>query len=99
MSRFVTDELKQVNLWGWEWIKIPVALSFEDTLKMTAWDKDEMSLAKQMLTFCIREWNLKDKEWNVPEVNEKNILKLDTETVTILSTEITSMMDKKNKKK
>ena len=102
MSRFVGKELKTIDLWNSEWIKIPEALSFEKVSKIT-WVTDPVEMSKQMLITCIKEWNLKDSKGNVPEVNEENIMSLDVQTITIVTQEITKIINpetkEENKKK
>ena len=56
-------------------------------------------MSKAMLLSCIREWNLKDETGQIPEVNEENILKLDIETITILSEEIVKLLKNDQSKK
>lgn len=91
MSRFVKNELRTIDLWEGEWIKIPTALSFEKVSTIT-WVTDPLEMSKKMLTTCVTEWNLKDHNGEVPEINEENILRLDIETITILTQEITKMI-------
>ncbi len=103
MSRFVGKELKTIDLWEWEWIKIPIALSFDEVSKITG-ETDHVEMSKKMLIICIKEWNLKDSEWIIPKVNEENILTLDVQTITIITQEITKIVNPKiskeeNKKK
>lgn len=81
-----------------EWVKIAEALSFEDISKITG-TTDEMEMSKIMLVTCIREWNIKDEEGKIPELNEENIMKLDTDTITILLWEISKVITTDNKKK
>jgi hypothetical protein len=50
-----------------------------------------------MLVICIREWNLKDEEGNVPEVNEENIMQLDIATITLITTEIAKVISPESK--
>jgi len=96
MSRFVGKELKTIDLWEGEWIKIPTALSFNDVSKITS-ETDTTEMSKKMLVVCIKEWNLKDTEGNIPEVNEENILTLDVSTITILTEEITKIINPETK--
>lgn len=60
----------------------------------------EMEMSKIMLTECIKEWNIKDEDGLIPELNEENILKLDVPTITLISGEITKLItNDQNKKK
>ncbi len=97
MSRFTSDKLQTIELSEWEWVKIPVSLSYEQVMKFTK--ENEFETSKSMLSECIKEWNIKDDEWNIPELNSENILKLDIQTITIISTEITKLLTNDQDKK
>lgn len=98
MSRFASKKLQEIDLWEWEFVKIPVALSYEQVMRFTrGWDEVETS--KEMLKECIKEWNLKDEDGNIPEINEKTILSLDIQTITTLSQEITKLLMNSNQDK
>ena len=98
MSRFVSKKLKTIDLWDWEFIKIPTALSYAQVMKITD-TKTEIETSKLMLTECIKEWNLKDEDWNIPEVNEENIMQLNIKTITKISEEITKLLINNQDKK
>lgn len=77
MWSFITNKLEQVNLEWWEWVKIPEKLSFQEVSDLQKLEWNEYEKTKLMLMKCIKEWNLKDDEWNIPEINQENIWKLD----------------------
>lgn len=87
MSRFISKKLITIDLWEWEWVKIPKDLSYEEVTNITK-DKDEITMWKSMLINCIKEWNLKDEEGEVPKINEKSIMSLNIKTITELTTAI-----------
>ena len=91
MSKFVGKELKSIDLWDSEWVKIPVALSFEEVTNLTK-ETDHIELSKKMLVRFITEWNIKDEDNVIPEINEKNIMRLDIKTINIITDEITKIM-------
>jgi len=98
MSRFASKELRTIDLGDGEWVKIPAALSYATVIAING-QKDETEVAKSLLTQCIKEWNIKNDEEIVPELNEENILALDIETITIISTELTKMITNNQDKK
>lgn len=99
MSKFASTKLREIDLWDSEWVKIPTALSYAVVIKMTS-IPSEMEMSKIMLTECIKEWNIKDEDGLIPELNEENILKLDVPTITLISGEITKLItNDQNKKK
>lgn len=91
MSRFASTRLQEIDLGDWEWVKIPSALSYADVLEFTS-VKDELQLSKIMLVKCIKEWNIKNEDGLVPELNETNILTLDLPTIQLISTALTKLM-------
>jgi len=98
MSRFASKKLKKIDLWDWEFVKIPTALSFNQVMNINkGWDEFETS--KLMLIECIKEWNIKDENWKIPKVNEENILNLDIQTITKISWEITKLIQNQQDKK
>ena len=90
MSRFASSDLRTIDLGDGEWVKIPVALSFKDSMEFKAQSDDES--AKKMILRCVREWNIKDENGLVPELNEENIMKLDIATITLISKELTKLV-------
>ena len=98
MSRFASKELQTIDLGDGEWVKIPTTLSYKQVISLTS-TSDTGEISKRMLTECIKEWNLKDQEWNIPEVNEENILQLDVPTITILSNAISRLVSNDQDKK
>lgn len=81
-----------------EWVKIPVSLSYEQVTRMTA-GKTEEEASKDMLLFCIKEWNMKDEDGNVPEVTPENINRLDIRVVKMISDEILPLVQNNQDKK
>ena len=61
MSRFASKELRTIDLGDGEWIKVPVALSYNTVLSINSDKSNESDIAKAMLVACIKEWNLKDE--------------------------------------
>lgn len=98
MSRFASKELQMIDLGDGEWVKIPTALSYKVVLEINS-SKDESVIAKNLLTTCIKEWNLKDENGDVPEVNEENILQLDVQTITKITEAITKLVTNDQDKK
>lgn len=98
MSRFASTKLREIDLWEGEWVKIPTALSYELVLELTgSWNDFETS--KKMLEKCIKEWNLKDEDGNIPVLSIENILKLDVATIKIISDEIAKLTSNDQDKK
>jgi len=52
-----------------------------------------------MLVECIKEWNLKDENGVIPEINEENIMKLDILTIQTLSNAIVPLLTNDHDKK
>lgn len=98
MSRFVSTRLQTIDLGNDEWVKIPTALSYADVLEFTS-VKDELQLSKVMLVKCIKEWNIKNEDGNIPELNETNILTLDLPTIQLISSELTKLLANDQDKK
>ncbi len=108
MSRFVGKGLKKIVLWeievikDWktvkeeERVKIPKALSFDNMSKITS-ETDATIMSKKMLIICIKEWNIKDENDKIPEVNEANIITLDVETIKVITEKITEMITPETK--
>lgn len=88
-SHFTHSKLVEILKDHREWIKIVKALSFENMNSIQK-EKDDLEISKKMLSTCIKEWNFKDEKWNIPEVNEENILTLDVSTIA----EITEIIEK-----
>jgi hypothetical protein len=98
MSRFASTKLQTIDLGNDEWVKIPTALSYAVVIKLTA-STNEAEMSKSMLIECIKEWNIKDEEGNIPELNEENILKLDVPTITLISNKILPLITNDQDKK
>ena len=98
MSRFVGTKLREIDLGEGEWIKIPVALSYDQVLRLTSLTND-VEISKSMLIECIKEWNIKDEDGNIPPVNIENILKLDIFTIKMVSDEVEKMLKNNQDKK
>jgi len=52
-----------------------------------------------MLIECIKEWNIKDEDGNIPELNADNIMKLDIITIQEISKEILPLLTNDQDKK
>lgn len=98
MSRFASTKLRQIDLGNDEWIKIPTGLSYAQVLKLTS-QSNEAEVSKAMLVECIKEWNIKDENGNIPEVTEENIMKLDIITIQEISKEILPLLTNDQDKK
>lgn len=98
MSRFASKKLREIDLWEGEWVRIPVALSYAQVIKLTS-SSSEAEMSKSMLVECIKEWNLKDDEGQDREVNEANIMDLDILTIKTLSDEILPLLVNNQDKK
>lgn len=98
MSRFASTKLREVDLGEGEWVKIPTALSYAQVIKLTS-STNEAEISKNMLVECIKEWNLKDENGVIPEINEENIMKLDILTIQKLSSEIVPLLTNDQDKK
>ena len=98
MSRFASTKLREIDLWDWEWVKNPTSLSYDQVLKFSQ-SKEEIEVSKDMLKTCIKEWNLKDEDWLIPELNIENIMKLDIITITTISEELTKLLTNNQDKK
>ena len=61
--------------------------------------KDDIEMSIQMLISCIKGWNIKDDEGNIPELNEKNIMLLDIPTITLILEKISKIINPESKKK
>ncbi len=98
MSKFASTKLREIDLWDWEWVKIPEVISYEQALTFSdAWTNTEVS--KMMLLECIKEWNIKDEDGNIPELNLINISRLDIKIILIISEEITKLLVNNQDKK
>ena len=80
MSRFASKKLNTIDLWEWEWVKIRSEISTEDILNYFK-AKTEIEQTKIMFTQSLKEWNIKDEDGNIPELNEENIFQLDPITI------------------
>lgn len=98
MSRFASTKLREIDLGDGEWVKIPTALSYEIVMKFSSIE-DSTELSKEMLSTCIKEWNMKDEDGVIPELNMENIMKLDIQTVSLISSEIAKLMRNDQDKK
>lgn len=97
MSRFASKELQTIDLGDGEWVKIPVSLSYRTVMALGG--LNEVDSSKAMLVTCIKEWNLKDENGIVPEVNEESILSLDIPTITQITKAITALVENNQDKK
>ena len=75
MSKFASTKLQEIDLGDGEWVKIPMALSYAQVMALTS-HTSELEMSKAMLLECIKEWNIKDEDGNIPELNETNIMSL-----------------------
>lgn len=98
MSRFASTKLREIDLGDGEWVKIPTWLSYAQVLKLTSFTS-ESEVSKAMLIECIKEWNLKDEDWNSMEVSEDNIMRLDIITIQEISKEILPLLTNNQDKK
>lgn len=88
-NRFISDELETIDLWDWDFIKIKKEVSYWDTIKI--FKKTDTDTVINMFVIAIKEWNLKDKDWNIVELTEENIKKLDLETWKILTEKVNKL--------
>ena len=94
MSRFVDPtELKQIDLGDGDWVKIPARVSWEIAEDFTTSELPEGKKGILMLRTFIKEWNLKDKEGNIPKITEENIKKLDLPTLNKIGDEIGTLIE------
>lgn len=98
MSRFASTKLRQIDLGNDEWVKIPTGLSYSQVLSLTSYS-NEAEVSKAMLLECIKEWNIKDEDGNIPELNADNIMKLDIITIQEISKEILPLLTNDQDKK
>ncbi len=98
MSRFVTKTLQTIDLGDDEWVKIPKALSYNDVIKLTSFESDSEK-SKALLSECIKEWNIKDEEGNIPELKLENIMRLDISTIDTISNELVKLLENNQDKK
>jgi hypothetical protein len=98
MSRFASTKLREIDLWEGEWVKIPTALSYAQVIKLTS-STNEAEMSKNMLVECIKEWNLKDEDGVIPQVNEQNIMRLDMLTIEKISSQIIPLITNDQDKK
>lgn len=94
MSRFASDKLQTIDLGNDEWVKIPVAMAFREVMdyrKKYGNDMADHAAALGMVLMCLKEWNIKDEDGNVPEITEENILKLDIPTINLITTYTTPL--------
>lgn len=98
MSRFASKKLRQIDLWDGEWVKIPTGLSYAQVLSLTS-HSSEAEVSKAMLIECIKEWNLKDEDGVLQELNEENIMSLDIITIQVIMEEILPLITNNQDKK
>jgi hypothetical protein len=85
MSRFASQELRTIDLGDGEWVKVRKSVSFAEGQSLQSAPGSEEEKSIEMFLFCIREWNLKNEEGIVPELNRENLLKLDLQTIDFLN--------------
>lgn len=95
MSRFVSNRLKRIDLGEDEWIELPEEISFQEYTEIKS-VTDEVAMSKKMFTTMIRAWNLKDEDWKELPVTEANIMRLNIDTVTIITEELTKLVQTSN---
>ncbi len=98
MSRFASKKLRQIDLGDGEWVKIPTALSYSQVLSLTS-HSSETEVSKAMLIECIKEWNLKNEDGVMQELNEENIMSLDIITIQVIMAEIVPLLTNDQDKK
>lgn len=87
MSRFASDRLQTIDLGDGEWVKIPVAIPFREVMEHRAAFSGLTDIAGSfaMMLMCLKEWNIKDENGEIPPITEENIMKLDIITINILT--------------
>jgi len=98
MSKFISEELKQVDCGDGEWVKIPTELSIEDVHLFLDKNTNENSAVRLLKSF-IREWNFKDNNGQLAELSELNIKKLKLHVINLIKDEIYKLINVDDKKK
>ena len=66
-------------------------------MKATNGTEEEKTI--EMFLLCMREWNLKNDEWEIVPLNEENLVKLDLQTIDILNKELLPLFQNDQDKK
>lgn len=98
MSRFVSNKSKRIDLGDDEWIELPEEISFQEYTEIKS-VTGEVAMSKKMFTTMIKAWNLKDESGTVLPVTEENIMRLNIDTITIISDELTKLITSNTDKK
>ena len=98
----ISKKLHQVDLGDGEWVKIPSAYSYFDSMELlraqAGKSTDEQAGLNKMLTVIVKEWNMKDAEGKPAELNEENIAFLDYGTVNTILAELNKLLVPSKKK-
>lgn len=97
MSRFVSHNIKNIDLGNDEWIAIKADISYEIFEKLQPDEnlegKKDFKHGKKILFAFITDWNLKDDKGEKVPVTEQSILDLNMETLNLIINEITKIMN------
>lgn len=78
MSKFITNELDTIDCGDDEWVKIPKELSVEDAEKVVRFAENDAPF--EVFLLFVKEWNFKDVDGKIAEINLRNVKRLNLPT-------------------